>query len=138
MYTNHIYLDSGVTIGLLDCGYCLHFLYPRIQPSLASCSKLRVLYENHIKKFMDIPASITISHLPRLWRFTLLLYILEHISLTLNFKHFWNLPLHSLYHFLLNHTKYNLKAFTRFGPIPNSSSPFLLLRIYGNSKGRVL
>ena len=92
----------------------------------------------HIKKFTDIPASITISHLPRLWRFTLLLYILEHISLTLNFKHFWNLPLHSLCHFLLNHTKHNLKAFTCFGPISNSSSPFLLLRIYGNSKGRAL
>ena len=56
----------------------------------------------HIKKFTDILATITISHLPCLWRFILPLYNLEHISPTLIFKHFWNLPLHSLRHFLLN------------------------------------
>ena len=45
------------------------------------------------------------------------LYTFEHISLTLNSKHFWNLPLYSLCHFHLNHTKYKLKAFVYSGPI---------------------
>ena len=36
-------LDIGASTRLLDCSFCLHYLYPWIQQSLASCSMLWIL-----------------------------------------------------------------------------------------------